>query len=381
MSLDSYYTLGRSGLRVSRLALGAMTFGENWGWGADERTARAMFDRYLAAGGNFVDTADLYTEGQSESLLGRFIADSGSRDRVVLASKFSYNAEPGNPNAGGNGRKNILRAVEGSLRRLGTDYLDLYLLHTWDRVTPAEEVLRTLDDLVRAGKIRYAGLSDVPAWYAAQIQTLAQAHHLQPLVNLQLQYSLVERNIEREYVSLAQELGYGITAWSPLGMGLLSGKYRPSESGRDGAGDGRIQALKGSGLVSLQDKFTPRNWAIVGAVEQAAREHRLSMAQVAIQWAARRPSIGSVILGARTLEQFEDNLAALDRPLPDEALRTLDEVSALPLQFPYSFFEQAQQERIHGGVAVGDKPQGYRPPVSVAAAEPGAPGLAVAATR
>jgi len=368
MSFD-YYTLGRSGLRVSRLALGTMTFGESWGWGSDESTARAMFDRYLAAGGNFVDTADLYTEGQSETLLGRFIADSGSRDRVVLTTKFSYNAEPGNPNAGGNGRKNILRAVEGSLRRLGTDYIDLYLLHTWDRITPAEEVLRTLDDLVHTGKIRYAGLSDVPAWYAAQIQTLALAHHLQPLVNLQLQYSLVERNIEREYAPLAQELGYGITAWSPLGMGLLSGKYKPSESGHDGAGDGRIQALKGSGLASLQDKFTPRNWAIVRTVEQVAREYGLSMAQVAIQWAVRRPAVGSVILGARTMVQFEDNLAALDRSLPDEALRLLDEVSALPQQFPYSFFEQAQQERLHGGAAVGDKPDGYLAPVRVAASE------------
>ena len=155
MSLDQYFTLGRSGLRVSRLALGAMTFGESWGWGTDERTARTMFDRYLAAGGNFIDTADLYTNGESETLLGKFIADSGTRDRVVLATKFSYNAQVGNPNAGGNGRKNILRAVEGSLRRLGTDYIDLYLLHTWDRITPAEEVLQTLDDL-RAGKIRYA---------------------------------------------------------------------------------------------------------------------------------------------------------------------------------------------------------------------------------
>jgi len=378
MSFD-YYTLGRSGLRVSRLALGTMTFGESWGWGSDEATARAMFDRYLDAGGNFVDTADLYTEGQSETLLGRFITASGSRDRVVLTTKFSYNAEPGNPNAGGNGRKNILRAVEGSLRRLRTNYIDLYLLHTWDRVTPAEEVLHTLDDLVRAGKIRYAGLSDVPAWYAAQIQTLAHAHHLQPLVNLQLQYSLVERNIEREYAPLAQELGYGITAWSPLGMGLLSGKYKPSESGHDGAGDGRIQALKGSGLASLQDKFTPRNWAIVRAVEQVAREHDLSMAQVAIQWAVRRPAVGSVILGARTMAQFEDNLAALDRSLPDEALRRLDAVSALPQQFPYSFFEQAQQERLHGGAAVGDKPDGYHAPVRVAASEVGATQSLVAA--
>jgi aryl-alcohol dehydrogenase-like predicted oxidoreductase len=367
MALDQYYTLGRSGLRVSRLALGTMTFGDDWGWGAAEDTARAMFDRYLDAGGNFIDTADLYTEGTSETMLGKFIEQTGTRDRVVLATKFSYNAQPGNPNAGGNGRKNILRAVEGSLRRLRTDYIDLYLLHTWDRVTPAEEVLRTLDDLVRAGKIRYAGLSDVPAWYAARIQTLAQAHHLQPLVNLQLQYSLAERNIEREYAPLAQELGYGITAWSPLGMGLLSGKYRPSQAGADGTGDGRIQALKGSGLVSLLDKFTPRNWAIVEAVERVAHEHGLSMAQTAIQWAARQPAIGSVILGARTLEQFDDNLAALDKPLPDAALRQLDEVSALPQQFPYSFFDQAQQERIHGGVAVGDKPAGYAPPVFVEA--------------
>ncbi|MGH8183652.1 MAG: aldo/keto reductase [Rhodanobacteraceae bacterium] len=368
MSLDQYFTLGRSGLRVSRLALGSMTFGSSWGWGADERVARGMFDRYLAVGGNFVDTADLYTNGESETLLGKFIADNGSRDRVVLSTKFSYNAEAGNPNAGGNGRKNILRAVEGSLRRLNTDYIDLYLLHTWDRITPAEEVLRTLDDLVRAGKIRYAGLSDVPAWYAARIQTLAQAHGLQPLVNLQLQYSLVERNIEREFTPMALELGYGITAWSPLGMGLLSGKYRASQNGADSGSDGRLQLFKQGAIPALQDKFTPRNFAIVAEVENLSKAHGLSMAQVAIQWAARQPSIGSVILGARTLEQFDDNLAALDKPLPDEALRKLDEVSALPQQFPYSFFDAVHQAGMHGGVGVGDKPSGYSKPVWIDAA-------------
>lgn len=368
MSLDEYFTLGRSGLRVSRLALGTMTFGSGWGWGADAGVSRAMFDRYLAAGGNFIDTADLYTNGESETLLGRFIADSGSRDRVVLATKFSYNAEPGNPNAGGNGRKNILRAVEGSLRRLNTDYIDLYLLHTWDRITPAEEVLRTLDDLTRAGKIRYAGLSDVPAWYAARIQTLAHAHHLQPLVNLQLQYSLAERNIEREYTDLALELGYGITAWSPLAMGLLSGKYRPSRDGADSDSEGRLGLFKQGGLRALQDKFTPRNFAIVSEVEQAAQQTGLSMAQVAIQWAARQPAIASVILGARTLAQFDDNLAALDKPLPDEALRKLDAVSALPQQFPYSFFDAGHQAGMYGGAGVGDKPSGYARPVWIDAA-------------
>lgn len=173
MSLDTYYTLGRSGLRVSRLALGAMTFGTEWGWGADEETTRQLFNTYVDAGGNFIDTADLYTNGTSERLIGKFVAERSLRDRVVIAIKFSYNAEPGNPNAGGNGRKNILRAVEGSLQRLGTDYIDLYILHTWDRITPTEEVMRTFDDLVRSGKVRHIGLSDVPAWYATRAQTLA----------------------------------------------------------------------------------------------------------------------------------------------------------------------------------------------------------------
>ena len=359
MSLDQYYTLGRSGLRVSRLALGTMTFGESWGWGTDEGTARAMFDRYLAAGGNFIDTADLYTNGESETLLGKFISGSGSRERVVLATKFSYNAGQRDPNAGGNGRKNMLRAVEGSLRRLNTDYIDLYLLHTWDRITPAEEVLGTLDDLTRAGKIRYAGLSDVPAWYAAQIQTLARDAHLHALVNLQLQYSLVERNIEREYVDMALELGYGITAWSPLAMGLLSGKYRPSRDGADSESEGRLGLFKQGGLRALQDKFTPHNFAIVSEVEKAAQQSGLSMAQVAVQWAARQPAIGAVILGARTLAQFEDNLAALDTPLSDAAMQALDAASALPQQFPYSFFDPSHQAGMNGGVGVGDKPAGY----------------------
>jgi len=370
MPLDQYFTLGCSGLRVSRLALGTMTFGESWGWGTDERTARTMFDRYLAAGGNFIDTADLYTNGESETLLGKFIAGSCTRDRVVLATKFSYNAEAGNPNAGGNGRKNIVRAVEGSLRRLGTDYIDLYLLHTWDRITPAEEVLQTLDDLIRAGKIRYAGLSDVPAWYAAQMQTLAYASHMHRFVNLQLQYSLVERNIEREYVDLAQEFGYGITAWSPLAMGLLSGKYRPSRNGDDSESEGRLGLFKQGGLPALGGKFTPRNFGIVAAVEKAAKAEGTSMAQVAIQWAARQPGIGSVILGARTLEQFDDNLAALDKSLSDETLRALGTVSALPPQFPYSFFDASHQIGMNGGVGVGDKPEGYARRVWIDAAPP-----------
>ena len=365
MSLDQYFTLGRSGLRVSRLSLGTMTFGDDWGWGAGEDTARAMFDRYLDAGGNFIDTADLYTQGTSETLLGKFIEDSGTRDRVVLATKFTYNGQPGNPNAGGNGRKNIMRAVESSLRRLRTDYIDLYLLHTWDRITPAEEVMRTFDDLVRAGKIRYAGLSDVPAWYAARAQTFAEAHALTPLINMQLEYSLTERHIEHEYVPLAQNLGLGITAWSPLAMGLLSGKYKPSEQG--GAGDGRLTkiALSSPGF----QRFTERNWKIVAELEQVAKEAGISMAQVALNWVATQPGIASVIIGATKLEQLDANLAALSFELPPALRARLNAASAPETPFPYYMFADVQQTRIHGGVAVGDKPTSYAPGVFVPAVE------------
>jgi aryl-alcohol dehydrogenase-like predicted oxidoreductase len=232
-NLTDYVTLGRSGLRVSPLCLGTMTFGTEWGWGSEEEVARGVFDRYVDGGGNFLDTADAYTEGHSEELLGTFIRDRGLRDRVVLATKFTFNAEPGNPNAGGNGRKNIYRALNASLRRLQTDYIDLYWLHAWDTVTPVEEVVSTLNDLVRAGKIRYYGFSDTPAWYVARAQTLAEKEGKERPIALQLEYSLVERNIEREHIPAAQELGLAITPWSPLAGGFLTGKYkRDGDSGQ-----------------------------------------------------------------------------------------------------------------------------------------------------
>ncbi|MFD0592374.1 aldo/keto reductase [Catellatospora coxensis] len=240
-AVNDYYLLGRSGLRVSRLALGTMNFGVDGfhaAYGKTESEAEPIFRRYLEGGGNFIDTADFYTAGESETILGRLIASAGVRDRVVLTSKFTNTVDPSDPNAAGNGRKHVMRAVEASLKRLGTDYLDLYLLHTWDRITPVEEVVRTFDDLVRAGKIRYAGLSDVPAWYAARAQSLAEAHALTPMINLQLPYSLVNRGIEAEYPAMAQSLGMGLTAWSPIGGGLLSGKYRRTGDGL--AGDGRL---------------------------------------------------------------------------------------------------------------------------------------------
>jgi aryl-alcohol dehydrogenase-like predicted oxidoreductase len=369
MSIDHYYTLGRSGLRVSRLALGTMTFGTDWGWGSEEPEARAIFDRYLEAGGNFLDTADGYTGGNSERMVGKFVRESGSRDRVVIATKFSFNDAPAasrpNPNGGGNQRKNLLRAVEGSLKRLGTDYIDLYLLHAWDRLTPPEEVMRTFDDLVRSGKVRHAGFSNVPAWYAARAQTLAEARGWEPGVALQLEYSLAERNIEREYTALAQALGMGIMVWSPLASGLLSGKYRP---GRDGAsGSGRLQTMKDSSNPAFM-KFTPRNFGIVAALEEAAGQVGRSMAQVALNWAASRPGVASVIVGATRQAQLEDNLKSLDFELPAELCAKLDAASAPERQYPYYFFEPEIQGMIHGGAAVGDKPAGYQPPARAAGA-------------
>lgn len=361
-AMNRYYTLGRTGLRVSRLSLGTMTFGTEWGWGADKEIARRMVNTYVDAGGNFFDTANLYTQGTAETWLGEFIAERGLRDKAVIATKFTYNPEPGNPNAGGNGRKNILGAVEKSLKRLGTDYIDLYYLHTWDRVTPAEEVMRTLDDLVRSGKVRHVGLSDVPAWYASRAQTLAEWRGYEPVSALQLEYSLVERNIEREHATLAAEHGMGIAVWGPLANGLLSGKYRPSKDG--GTGDGRLEVVKGSPLAVFQ-KFTPHNWQIVAELEAVAKEMGRSMAQVAINWAANRPAVATVILGATKLGQLEDNLAALDFTIPPELVARLETASAPEALFPYTFFESAQQERITGGVTVGAKPQGYFPTVEI----------------
>ena len=359
MSNSNYYTLGRSGLRVSRLSLGVMTFGTEWGWGANKSDAQRIFDIYTEAGGNFIDTADVYTNGTSEAWLGEFVKAKNRRDQLVLASKFTFNLGDVNANMGGNGRKNILRAVEGSLKRLGTDYLDLYYLHAWDQITPTEEVIRTLDDLVRSGKVRHIGLSDVPAWYAARAQTLAEWRGFETISALQLQYSLVERNLEHEYTRLATDLGMGIVAWSPLASGLLSGKYKP-----DAQVDGRLAVMKDNGNPGFQH-LTERNWKIVAELERVANEVDRPMNQVALNWAANRPGVASLIVGASKPEQLVSNLGSLDFNLPTELIVRLDEVSKPVVPFPYYFFTNAMQGMMYGGATVGNKPAGYYPEVLV----------------
>jgi aryl-alcohol dehydrogenase-like predicted oxidoreductase len=348
-SLNEYVTLGRSGLRVSPLCLGTMTFGTEWGWGSEEKTAREVFDSYLAVGGNFLDTADAYTSGHSEELVGKFIAERGLRDRVVLATKFTFNAEPGNPNAGGNGRKNIYRALEGSLRRLQTDYLDLYWLHAWDTMTPIEEVVSTLNDLVRAGKIRHYGFSDAPAWYVARAQTIAEKEGKEPPIALQLEYSLVERGIEREHIPAAQELGLGITPWSPLAGGFLTGKYR--RKGSSGQGEGRLEITKDVPNPNFQ-RFNDHNWQILDTLLEVAEQINRPPAQIALNWAATQPGVTSLIIGASKPAQLEANLRFAEFDIPVELRQRLDEVSALEFGHPYVFFNPGMQGMISGGTSV-----------------------------
>jgi aryl-alcohol dehydrogenase-like predicted oxidoreductase len=345
--MSTYHLLGRSGLRVSPLALGTMTFGAE-GWGSDEDTSRAIFQRYLDWGGNFVDTAINYAQGRSEELVGKFIAETNSRDRVVLATKFSGVTDPTDPNGYGNGRKNILTAVETSLRRLGTDHIDLYWLHFWDTLTPVEEVMSTFDTLVRSGKVRAIGLSDVPAWYTAKAQTLAAWRGWEPVAALQLEYSLVERNIEREHVPAAQDLGIGVVPWSPLAGGFLTGKYTRVGDGL--AGEGRYSSTERFAMFRRSD----RAWDIVDQLVKAADEAGCTPAQAALNWVAGRPGITSTIIGATSLRQLEDNLAALDVELPHDQLT---EASKPELHHPYNLFDPEIRSRLPFTTSLDIRPQ------------------------
>lgn len=345
MNLTSYRTLGRSGLVVSPMGLGTMTFGTAR-WGTSDEGGRAIFDAYVEAGGNFVDTADIYGGGRSEEMVGAYVADRSLRDRVVLGTKFTWNLDPGNPNGGGNGRKNVHRALETSLKRLRTDYVDLYWLHFWDMVTPVGEVLQTMGDLIRAGKVRYFALSDVPAWYATKMSVLAEAHGVPGPIALQMEYSLVERTLEREHLPAARECGFGVTPWSPLAGGFLTGKYRREDQGAVGAG-----RLSGSNPFG-DTKFTDRNWRVLDGLKAVAAEIGRPPAQVALAWAITRPTVSSLLLGASRPEQLRENVAALAVTLTADQLAALDNVSELDPAFPYAGFTPRVKRSIFGGTTV-----------------------------
>jgi aryl-alcohol dehydrogenase-like predicted oxidoreductase len=365
MSLADYRTLGRSGLVVSPFALGTMTFGTPR-WGADEQGSRGIFNAYVEAGGNFVDTADVYASGRSEQMLGGFIAERRLREQLVVATKAGFAAEPG-PHAGGNGARHLHAALDGSLRRLRTDHVDLFWLHVWDSVTPAEELLETMTTLVRSGKIRYWGISNAPAWYVSKVATLAAVRGMPGPIALQYFYSLVNRDIEHEHVPLATEFGMGILPWSPLAYGLLTGKYeRPSvEAAGPRAGGlpgdaaeqaaGRPQEGKRlDGANPFGDSlFTERNWKIVEVLRRVADETGESPARIALAWVMGRPGVASVLLGVSRAEQVSDNVAALDVTLLPEHRSALDAVSEPDVRMLYSLFTPAMRRNaVFGGSSV-----------------------------
>jgi aryl-alcohol dehydrogenase-like predicted oxidoreductase len=336
-----YRLLGNSGLRVSEAALGTMTFGDDWGWGAAKDEARKVYDAFREAGGNFIDTANIYTNGTSESFLGDFM--KGHRASVVMATKYTNSAPGTDPNAAGNHRTSRVQAVEASLKRLQTDYIDLYWVHIWDQITPFEEVMRGLDDLVRQGKVLYVGISDAPAWWIARANTLARLRGWSPFVGLQIEYSLIERTVERELIPMAAALNLGLTAWSPLAGGVLTGKYHGHESSEPGRMSG-----------DMMKEFLPeqqRTERIVSAVKTVSDEVGRSMAQVALAWLRYRPVPVIPIIGARKLTQLQDNLASFDLVLSADQLKTLDDASRIELGFPHDFYaKELVRTFVYGGL-------------------------------
>jgi len=346
MPLDQYVTLGRSGLRVSPFCLGAMTFGEDWGWGASAAASEAIIGRFIERGGNFIDTANVYTKGHSERIIGDSVGRERSRrDRLVIATKFFGNLYPGDPNAGGAGRKNIVASCEQSLRRLQTDYIDLYWMHAWDRFTPIEETMRTLDQLVQAGKVRYIGFSDTPAWKVAEAQKLATLRGWTPLVALQIEYSLPERTVEGELIPMALELGLGVTPWSPLRGGALSGKYTRENAATAKADRGeRVTTALGE-----------KAFAIIDELIRIAAAHGTTPAAVALAWVRGRPGVAATIIGVRRLDQLEQNLAALDLVLTAEETASLDKLSKPTFGFPMQFMSVATMYSHSGATVNGEK--------------------------
>jgi aryl-alcohol dehydrogenase-like predicted oxidoreductase len=321
-----YKLLGKSGLRVSELCLGTMTFGDVWkdlGLDTSRDESRKIFDGFAEAGGNFIDTANKYNEGGSESMLGEFI--EADRDHFVVATKYTLFTREGDPNACGNHRKSMARALEASLKRLKTGYIDLYWVHAWDYMTPVEEVMRGLDDMVRAGKVLYIGISDTPAWIVAQANTLAQVHGWSPFVGLQIEYSLAQREPERDLIPMARAFDVGVTAWSPLAGGILSGKY---------AKTAKAETARYSAETNPPDE---RKLRIGETVVKLAEEIGRPASQVALNWLRQRQMPVIPIIGARRATQIQDNLKCLDWQLTGEQIAKLDEATKIELGFPHDF--------------------------------------------
>ncbi len=348
--LDHYRLLGNSGLRISPLCLGTMTFGTAWGWGSDKDTCRTIWDRYTEAGGNFIDTANFYTNGESEEFVGEFMA--GNRERFVVGTKYTLKTTDGDPNAAGNGRKNMVQAVEASLRRMKTDYIDLYWLHAWDFTTPVDEVMRAFDDLVRAGKVIYIAISDTPAWKIAQLNTYAEAHALSRFIATQVHYHMAMRDVERDILPMCRELGLGCMPWSPLASGILTGKYTRDDMAKEKklieSGDANPFGMDNR-IVGL----TEAKLKVADVVQNVATAIGQTPAQVALNWLLTKDGITSIILGARTLKQLEDNLGCLDFTLAEDHIDQLETASAITLGFPHDMIQgEFVRDLVTGGTTI-----------------------------
>ena len=346
MPLDHYVTLGHSGLRVSPFCLGAMTFGDDWGWASSVADSESILASFIDRGGNFIDTTNAYTKGHSEKIIGDYVRQHGTRrDQLVIATKFFANLFPGDPNSGGANRKSIMAACDESLRRLQTDYIDLYWMHLSDRCTPIEETMRALDDLVTAGKVRYVGFSDTPAWKVAQAQVTAHFRGWAPLIALQIEYSLIERSVEGELLPMAAELGLRVTPWSPLRGGVLTRKYtRENVSTVTPGRGGRVTAY-----------LNEPTFTILDTLQNVSEDVGAPLAAVALAWVQAKPGIASTIIGARTMDQLEQNLAGLDVTLDPAHVEALDALSAPTLSFPSTFLRMANTI-MHGGATVNGEP-------------------------
>jgi aryl-alcohol dehydrogenase-like predicted oxidoreductase len=348
LQLDDYRLLGRSGLRVSPLCLGTMTFGVGPGtWGSTDEEAAKLIDLYIERGGNFIDTANFYGQmGQSEVLLGQMVG--GRRDKLVISTKYSLTTSPGDPNASGNHRKNMVRSVEASLKRLKTDYIDLYYLHMWDFRTPVDEVLRAFDDLVRTGKILYIGVSDTPAWQISRMQAIAEIRGWTQFCALQISYSLTERTVEREMIPMAAEMGMGVCPWSPLGGGVLAGKY----SRADLSPSNPKELTSRKAINAMTGRLSEQSLAAAAVVGEIAKETGRTSAQVAVAWTLTNPVVVSPVLGVRTLAQLQDNLRSLEVELSKEQLARLDAVSRVPKVFPMDILKSPAEPMMFGNVKV-----------------------------
>jgi aryl-alcohol dehydrogenase-like predicted oxidoreductase len=376
-----YFLLGKSGLRVSEICLGTMTFGKEWGWGASKEESRKIFDAYVNSGGNFIDTANIYTDGTSEKYVGDFV--SYDRDRFVIATKYTSNTRTGDPNAGGNHRKNMVQSLEASLRRLNTDYIDLYWVHAWDQTTPIEEMMRALDDMVKSGKILYIGISDAPAWVVSQANTLANLKGWTEFASIQIEYSLIERTSERELLPMANALDIGITAWSPLGSGVLTGKYNKSSNKepknntinkdykQTESTNNDANTITGSSTSTSDQKessrlnvanfselsntlLKERNLRIAEEVINIAQEIKRTPSQVALNWIRESKKIFRnkiiPIIGAKNLVQINDNLSCMEFALTDDHIDRLNQISKIELGFPHDFLSSdAIRNIIYGG--------------------------------